>query len=89
MQALKEVSAAGNGAGGLYFSESLVQEEWFQQLRKLCHKRNPFAALEARASSGTAQPGSTGFNGLSDLAKLTNDYVAQKLTRNNYKKVIV
>ena len=83
------MAAAGTGAGGLYFSEALTQEEWFQQLRKLSHRKNPFAEMKSIGNSDAAQPGSTSFNGLSDLAKLTNEYVALKLTRNNYKKVLV
>ncbi len=45
--------------------------------------------MKPDANSGAGQPGPASFNGLSDLAKLTNEYVAGKLTRNNYKKVLV
>ena len=45
--------------------------------------------MKTGAYSSTVQPGSASFNGLGDLAMLTNEYVAGKLTRNNYKKVLV
>ena len=45
--------------------------------------------MKPDANANTAQPDPINFNGLGDLAKLTNEYVAGKLTRNNYKKVLV
>lgn len=40
LQAFKETSTTGVSAGGIYFSEEIVQEKWFMELRRLCHKRN-------------------------------------------------
>ena len=64
-----------------YISKQIQREEWFQQLRQLSEKGNPFKGLETEAGES--------FDGLADLAASTNDYVVQKLMKNNYKRVVV
>lgn len=99
LQAFKETSTTGVNAGGIYFSEEIVQEKWFIELRRLCHKRNlalfnnvvtPKSITknpeeESKEEGGEEQA----FSGLADLAALTNRQCAHKMTKNNYKKVII
>ena len=82
LQAFREVPTSGTGSSGLYFSEEMVGEEWFQELRRLSHKRS----LSLFASDTCDGP-SPRFSGLTDLAEITNKYIAQKLTKNNFKRV--
>ena len=40
LQAFKEIPTSGAvGQGGIYVSDDLCSEQWFQELRKLSHKR--------------------------------------------------
>ena len=86
LQAFRELSSSGNGPTGLYFSEDIQAEEWFQQLRKLSHKRS-LTLFSAEEKDGVADINR--FSGLSDLAEVTNRYIAQKLLKNNFKRVNV
>ena len=74
------MSTTGTGTGGLYFSEDLVNEEWFIELRRLCHKRSLTLFTQVN-------PEDAPFSPLTDLANLTNKYISQKMTKNNFKRV--
>ena len=93
LQAFKEVNTSGTGATGIYFSEDLVKEEWFTELRRLCHKRAlPLFTKQLNVQNpeeSKEYDESNRFSALADLANITNKYIAHKMTKNNFKKVHV
>ena len=78
-------------------SDDLCSEQWFQELRKLSHKRTlalfekDLTTIGLNAENSNPEENKTclekRFSGLTDLAMLTNRHIAHKMTKNNFKRV--